>query len=92
MKKKVISMLALMMTISTSAWAQTANGWVNTVTLAAPMPSSAFFKYSVMQAGETVIRNKAQSNFDGGININGTRYRVVPYTTGGKTYMTLEAW
>ena len=78
--------------LATSAWTQTANGWVNTVTLASPVPNSAFFKYSVMQEGETIIKNKAQSNFDGGVNINGVRYRVVPYTTGGKTYMTLEAW
>ena len=78
--------------IATSAWTQTAGGWVNTITMTAPMPTSAFFKYSYFVEGATIIKSKAQQSFEGGITINGTRYRIVPYTTGGKTYMTVEAW
>lgn len=43
-------------------------------------------------AGENLVRNNAPTALDGGIYINGTKYRIVPYSTGGKTYMTLEAW
>lgn len=80
--------------IATSAWTQTSSGWINTVTMTAPMAKAAFFKYSYFVAGETIIKSKAQQSFDGGVSINGTRYIIVPYDnpTDGKTYMTLEAW
>ena len=34
--------------------------------------------------------NTAPVRFDGGVQIGNGTYRLVPYTTGGKTYLTLE--
>jgi hypothetical protein len=42
--------------------------------------------------GVNLIKNNAPATFDGGIYINNVRYRLVPYSSGGKTYLTLEAW
>ena len=52
--------------------------------------SSLFIKAEHEVGGETYIKNTAPTGLDGGIMYNGTKYRVVPYTTGGKTYLTLE--
>ena len=54
--------------------------------------SSMFVRASHEIGGETYIKNTAPTGLDGGIIYNGVRYRIVPYSTGGKTYLTLEAW
>ena len=54
--------------------------------------SSLFVRASHEIGGETYIKNTAPTGLDGGLIYNGVKYRVVPYSTGGKTYLTLEAW
>jgi len=76
----------------TVEWAKDGGGmWVATIhqdTLA-----NQLFVYGKRKvAGENLVRNNAPTALDGGIYINGAKYRIVPYSTGGKTYMTLEAW
>ena len=65
------------------------NAWVGSVTQdrwAAKM----FFRAKIKQEGGTAIINTAPVRFDGGIQIGNGTYRLVPYTTGGKTYLTVE--
>ena len=53
--------------------------------------SSLFVRASHEIGGETYIKNTAPTGLDGGLIYNGVKYRVVPYSSGGKTYLTLEA-
>ena len=43
-----------------------------------------------MQEGGVSVINTAPVRFDGGVQIGNGVHRLVPYTTGGKTYLTLE--
>ena len=54
--------------------------------------SRLFVRASHEIGGETYIKNTAPTGLDGGMIYNGVKYRVVPYSSGGKTYLTLEAW
>ena len=74
------------------SWAKNSdNLWVATVHQ--DNPSDKLFIYAkVLLRGENLVRNNAPTALDGGIYINNVKYRIVPYSTGGKTYMTLEAW
>ena len=76
----------------TVTWAQNANNlWV--ATIHQDTRAEHLFVYGkVLMAGSNLVRNNAPTSIDGGIYINNIRYRLVPYTTGGKTYLTLEAW
>lgn len=72
------------------AWSNSGGVW--TATISQAVRNNALFVYAkVLQQGETAIINTAPTRFDGGILLNGTKYSIVPYTTGGKTYLTLEA-
>ena len=65
--------------------------WVATIHQDTPAPS--LFVYGKRKtSGENLVRNNVPTSLDGGIYINNVKYRLVPYSTGGKTYMTLEAW
>ena len=76
----------------TVTWAKNGdNLWVATIhqdTRAARL----FVHAKMTVQGVNLIRNTAPATFDGGIYINNVRYRLVPYSSGGKTYLTLEAW
>ena len=74
------------------SWAKNSdNLWVATVHQ--DNPSDKLFLYAkALLQGENLVRNNAPTALDGGIYINGAKYRIVPYSTGDKTYMTLEAW
>lgn len=75
----------------TVSWAkdETIPAWVATVT-PDTYPPRLFFRAKVVQEGGVAIINEAPTRFDGGIQIGNGTYRLVPYTTGGKTYLTLE--
>lgn len=73
------------------AWAKNASGyWVATVHQDSRLPRL-FVHAKVLQEGQNAIRNVAPMLLDGGLIIGGVKYTIVPYTTGGKTYLTLEA-
>ena len=74
------------------SWAKNSdNLWAATVHQ--DNPSDKLFLYAkALLQGENLVRNNAPTSLDGGIYINNVKYRLVPYSTGGKTYMTLEAW
>ena len=56
-------------------------------------PAQHLFVYGKMKLqGENLVRNNAPTSLGGGIYINNVKYRLVPYSSGGKTYLTLEAW
>lgn len=76
----------------TVEWAKNGGGmWVATIHQDTPAPR--LFVYGKRKiSGENLVRNNAPTALDGGIYINNVKYRLVPYSTGGKTYMTLEAW
>ena len=76
----------------TVEWAKNGGGmWVATIHQDTPAPR--LFVYGKRKiSGENLVRNNAPMALDGGIYINNVKYRLVPYSTGGKTYMTLEAW
>ena len=76
----------------TVAWARnSSNLW--TATLHQDERAPHLFVYGkVLMQGSNLVRNAAPTSLDGGLYINSVRYRLVPYTTGGKTYLTLEAW
>ena len=73
------------------AWARNdaIHAWVGTVTQDR-WATAMFFRAKMKQEGGTAIINTAPTRFDGGIQIGNGTYRLVPYTTGGKTYLTLE--
>ena len=73
------------------AWARndTIHAWVGTVTQDR-WATAMFFRAKMKQEGGTAIINTAPVRFDGGIQLGDGKYRLVPYTTGGKTYLTLE--
>ena len=73
------------------SWTGSSGAWVAEV-WPKTASSSLFVRASHEIGGETYIKNTAPTGLDGGIMYNGTKYRVVPYSTGGKTYLTLEAW
>ena len=72
------------------SWAKNSdNLWVATVHQ--DNPSDKLFLYAkALLQGENLVRNNAPTSLEGGIYINNVKYRIVPYSTGGKTYMTLE--
>ena len=76
----------------TVTWAKNGdNLWV--ATIHQDVRSARLFVHAKMKVqGANLIKNNAPATFDGGIYINNVRYRIVPYSSGGKTYMTLEAW
>lgn len=76
----------------TVTWARnSSNLW--TATLHQDERAPHLFVYGkVLMQGSNLVRNAAPTSLEGGIYINNVRYRLVPYTTGGKTYLTLEAW
>lgn len=75
----------------TVAWAKDASGyWVATVHQDSQLPRL-FVHAKMLQEGQNTIRNAAPTLLEGGLIIGGVKYAIVPYTTGGKTYMTLEA-
>ena len=73
------------------AWARNdaIHAWVGTVTQDR-WATVMFFRAKMKQEGGTAIINTAPVRFDGGIQIGNGTYRLVPYTTGGKTYLTVE--
>ena len=75
----------------TVSWARddTIPAWVATITPDAWHPKL-FLRAKVTQEGGVSVINTAPARFDGGVKIGNTIYTLVPYTTGGKTYMTLE--
>lgn len=73
------------------AWSGSSGDWHAEVWPKVASPSL-FVRASYEVGGETYIKNTAPTGLDGGLVYNGIRYRVVPYTMGGKTYLTLEAW
>lgn len=74
------------------SWAKNSdNLWVATVHQ--DTPSDKLFLYAnALLKGENLVRNNAPTALEGGIYINNVKYRLVPYATGGKTYLTLEAY
>ena len=72
-------------------WAQGDDGrWTATVVQDTRAPHL-FIHAKVTMQGTKAVVNSAPVRLDGGLLIGGTRYSLVPYTTGGKTYLTLEA-
>lgn len=73
------------------AWARNdaIHAWVGTVTQDR-WATAMFFRAKMKQEGGTAIINTAPVRFDGGIQIGNGTYRLVPYTSGGKTYLTVE--
>lgn len=73
------------------AWARNdaIHAWVGTVTQDR-WATAMFFRAKMKQEGGTAIINTAPVRFDGGIQLGNGTYRLVPYTTGGKTYLTVE--
>ena len=73
------------------AWARNdaIHAWVGTVTQDR-WATAMFFRAKMKQEGGTAIINTAPVRFDGGIQIGNGKYRLVPYTSGGKTYLTVE--
>lgn len=73
------------------AWARNdaIHAWVGTVTQDR-WATMMFFRAKIKQDGGTAIINTAPMRFDGGIQLGDGTYRLVPYTTGGKTYLTVE--
>ena len=73
------------------AWARndTIHAWVGTVTQDR-WATTMFFRAKMKQEGGTAIINTAPVRFDGGIQLGNGTYRLVPYTSGGKTYLTVE--
>ena len=65
------------------------SAWVATITPDA-FPPALFLRAKVKQEGGVAVINTAPTRFDGGIQIDNGTYRLVPYTTGGKTYLTVE--
>ena len=65
------------------------NAWVGSVTQDR-WATTMFFRAMIKQEGGTAIINTAPVRFDGGIQLGNGTYRLVPYTTGGKTYLTVE--
>ncbi len=65
------------------------NAWVGSVTQDR-WATAMFFRAKIKQEGGTAIINTAPVRFDGGIQLGNGTYRLVPYTTGGKTYLTVE--
>ena len=74
------------------SWAYDATipAWVATVAQDVWAPRL-FLRAKVTQEGGVAIINTAPTRLDGGILIGGQSYSIVPYTSGGKTYLTLEA-
>ena len=75
----------------TVSWAkdETIPAWVATITPDV-WHEKMFFRAKVTQEGGVAVINTAPVRFDGGVQIGNGTYRLVPYTTGGKTYLTLE--
>ena len=75
----------------TVSWARNdaISAWVATITPDA-FPPALFLRAKVKQEGGVAVINTAPTRFDGGIQIGNGTYRLVPYTTGGKTYLTVE--
>ena len=73
------------------SWARddTIPAWVATVT-PDTYPPHLFFRCKVKQEGGVAVINTAPTRFDGGIQIGNGTYRLVPYPSGGKTYLTVE--
>lgn len=73
------------------AWARNdaIHAWVGTVTQDR-WATAMFFRAKMKQEGGTAIINTAPVRFEGGIQLGNGTYRLVPYTTGGKTYLTVE--
>ena len=65
------------------------SAWVATIT-PDTYPPALFLKAKVKQEGGVSVINTAPVRFDGGIQLGDGKYRLVPYTTGGKTYLTVE--
>lgn len=65
------------------------SAWVATITPDA-FPPALFLRAKVKKEGGVAVINTAPTRFDGGIQIGNGTYRLVPYTTGGKTYLTVE--
>ena len=63
--------------------------WVATV-MPDNYPPNLYFRCKVVQEGGVAVINTAPTRFDGGVQFGNETYRLVPYTTGGKTYLTLE--
>lgn len=75
----------------TVSWARNdaISAWVATITPDV-FPLALFLRAKVKQEGGVAVINTAPTRFDGGILIGNGTYRLVPYTTGGKTYLTVE--
>ena len=73
------------------SWAKVDGYWAATVQRDTFSPRL-FVHAKVAQPGVKAVVHSSPTQLDGGLLINGTQYRIVPYTTGGKTYLTLEAW
>jgi len=75
----------------TVSWAkdETIPAWVATITPDV-WYEKMFFRAKVTQEGGVAVINTAPVRFDGGVQIGNGTHRLVPYTTGGKTYLTLE--
>ena len=75
----------------TVSWAkdETIPAWVATITPDV-WYEKMYFRAKVTQEGGVAVINTAPVRFDGGVQIGNGTYRLVPYTTGGKTYLTVE--
>ena len=75
----------------TVSWAkdETIPAWVATITPDV-WYEKMLFRAKVTQEGGVAVINTAPVRFDGGVQIGNGTYRLVPYTTGGKTYLTVE--
>lgn len=73
------------------SWARddTIPAWVATAT-PDTYPPHLFFRCKFKQEGGVAVINTAPVRFDGGIQLGNGTYRLVPYPSGGKTYLTVE--
>ena len=74
----------------TVEWERVGGYWTATVLQDTRAPRL-FIYAKVTQPGVKAVVNRAPTQLDGGLIVDGAQYRIVPYATGGKTYLTLEA-
>ena len=73
---------------STVTWTGEAGARVCTISFSGTRPSSLFFRFTFLQPGGVVIRNKAITDLSQGIIVNGTNY--VPTVSGNNLIWTRQ--
>ncbi len=73
---------------STVTWTGEAGARVCTISFSGTRPSSLFFRFTFLQPGGVVIRNKAITDLSQGIIVNGTNY--VPTVSGNNLIWTKQ--